>query len=100
MLFITPTCLNPDVMDAEVSLENNNIFRGDSQSGRRGGGVALYVKPEFLPRRFSLDVNADSFFCRICVLLNTPPITAAYCSSSIYIQLTLTINIYLNMLTV
>ncbi len=84
MLCIAQTWLNPDVMDAEVSLENNNTFRGHRQSGKRGGGVALYVKSEFLPRRFSLDVNADYFFCRICVLQNTPPITAAYCSSSIY----------------
>ncbi len=60
MLCITETWLNYDVMDAEVSLENYNIFRGDRQSGRRGRGVALYVKSELLPRCFSLDVNTDS----------------------------------------
>ncbi len=62
MLCKAQTWLSPDVVGAEISLENNNIFRGDRQSGRRGGGVALYVKSEFLPRRFSLDVIADSFF--------------------------------------
>ncbi len=39
MLCITETWLNSDVTNAEVSLENYNIFRGDRQSGRRGGGV-------------------------------------------------------------
>ncbi len=52
-------------MDAEVSLENYNIFRGDRQSGRRGGGVALYVKSDLLPRCLPPDFNTDSAFAEI-----------------------------------
>ncbi len=62
MVCITQTWLNFDVMGADVSLENYNIFLVDWHSGRRGGGVALYVKSELLPRCFSLDFNADSAF--------------------------------------
>ncbi len=65
MLCITETWLNSDVTDDEVSLENYNIFRGDRQSGRRRGGVALYVKSELLPGCFSLDFNTDSFFAEV-----------------------------------
>ncbi len=65
MLCITETWLNYDVTDAEVSLENYNIFRGDRQSGRRGGGVALYVKSEILPRCFALGFNIDSSFAEV-----------------------------------
>ncbi len=42
-LCVTETWLNYDVTDTEVSLENYNTFRGDRQSGRRGGGIVLYV---------------------------------------------------------
>ncbi len=57
MLCIVETWLNSDVMDAEVFLENSSTFRGARHSGGRGGGVAVYVKSEFLPRCFSLDFN-------------------------------------------
>ncbi len=62
ILCITETWLNYDVTDAEVSFGNYNIFLGDRQSGRRGGGVALYVESELLPRCFSFDFNTDSSF--------------------------------------
>ncbi len=52
MLCITETSLNSDGVDAEVSIENYNIFRGDRQSGKRGRGVALYVQYELLQRFF------------------------------------------------
>ncbi len=65
ILCIMETWLNYDVTDAEVSLENYNIFRGDWPSGRRGGGVALYNKSELLPRCFSLDFNTDSSFAEV-----------------------------------
>ncbi len=81
MVCITETWLNSDVTGAEVSLENYNIFRHicvnkghtylrDRQSGRRGGGVALYVKSELLRRCFSLDFNtgfsfAEAIACQI-----------------------------------
>ncbi len=62
MLCITETWLNFDVLAAEVSLENYNIFRVGQQSGKWGGGVARYAKSEPLPRGFSLDFNVDSSF--------------------------------------
>ncbi len=65
MLCITETWLNSNVMDAEVSIENYNIFRGDRQSGKRGRGVTLYVKCEHLQRCFSLDFNSDSSFAEL-----------------------------------
>ncbi len=71
ILCISETWLNYDVTDAEVYLENHNIFRGDRLSGRRGGGVALYVKSEVLPRCFSLDFNTDSSFAEV-VACQTP----------------------------
>ncbi len=65
ILCITEMWLNYSVTDAEVSLENYNIFRGDRLSGRRGGGVALYVKSELLARCFSLGFNTDSSFAEV-----------------------------------
>ncbi len=69
ILCITGTWLNYDVTDAEVSLENYNIFRGDRLSGRRGGGVALYVKSVVVkscsPRCISLNFNTDSSFAEV-----------------------------------
>ncbi len=65
ILCITETWLNYEVTDAEVALENYNIFRGDRQSGRWGGCVALYVKSALLPHCFSLDLNTDSFFAEV-----------------------------------
>ena len=41
--FLTETWLNQDILDAEVSLEGFNLFRGD-RVGRARGGAAIYLK--------------------------------------------------------
>lgn len=50
-VFLTETWLSQDILDAEVSLEGFNLFRGD-RVGRSRGGAAIYLK-EKLYGRFS-----------------------------------------------
>ena len=50
-VFLTETWLSQDILDAEVTLEGFNLFRGD-RVGHSRGGAAIYLK-EKLNGRFS-----------------------------------------------
>ena len=43
VICITETWLNADILDAEVTIPNFNIFREDRSNGTRYGGSAIYV---------------------------------------------------------
>ena len=44
VICITETWLNADILDAEVTIPNFNIFLEDRSSSSRYGGAAIYVQ--------------------------------------------------------
>lgn len=52
ILGVTETWLRPDIADGEVALQGYELFRCDRGDGRRGGGVALYIRQDLGPSEF------------------------------------------------
>ena len=46
VIAITETWLNPEIPDGPVSLTNFSIVRKDRASGKRGGGICAFIKPD------------------------------------------------------
>lgn len=51
---VTETWLTPGVVDEAVALDGYALVRLDRDDGRRGGGVALYIKNKFAYTRLTV----------------------------------------------
>ena len=54
---LTETHLNPDIIDAEIQLENYTLFRSD-RNERSHGGVAIYVRNDLAATMILNDSNS------------------------------------------
>ena len=64
---VTESHLNPDILDAEISIPGYDIFRSD-RVGRTHGGVATYVRKDLVVKSEAKDSNS---FCD-SLLLHIP----------------------------
>jgi hypothetical protein len=75
IIALTETWLHSEINDAEVQISGYQFFRNDRPSGRKGGGVAIYVKNAILVtenRSQSQDIDASESLCIFVQQLNTP----------------------------
>ena len=63
IIIVTESWMNDGISSSEIQLEGYDIFRGDRQICKRGGGVLLYVKAE---------LNASNFIPKTCLLYTSP----------------------------
>ena len=61
---LTETHLNPDILDAEVSINGYNLYRSD-RNNRSHGGVAIYVRKDLAVKSEVRDSNS---FCDSLIL--------------------------------
>jgi len=54
VIITTETWLNEEITSAEIQMQGYDIFSGDRQIRRRGGGVLLYTKAELNATVFTL----------------------------------------------
>ena len=61
---LTETHLNPDILDAEITMKGYNLFRSD-RSNRSHGGVCIYVRKDLAVKSEVKDSNS---FCDSLIL--------------------------------
>ena len=79
-IYITESCANNDITDAELGLEGYVMFRKD-RIGRRGGGVLLYIKETIPAYEVQLKEEADcneAIWCKLVTGYTTVTIGVVY----------------------
>ena len=61
---LTETHLNPDILDAQITMKGYNLFRSD-RSNRSHGGVCIYVRKDLAVKSEVKDSNS---FCHSLIL--------------------------------
>ena len=87
IMAFTETWLHSGILDAEVHLPSYQLIRRDRVPGRRGGGVALYIKEQLRAQTINLQISAfttnfELIGCKIITQSGPVNVFAVYRSPS------------------
>ena len=65
IIAITESWANNNVLDSELYLENYSMIRKDRATGKRGGGIILYIRSEIQFVQMNSHFELESLWCTI-----------------------------------